>query len=235
MAFGFYHSVVKIPTDLEEAASTYGLTRWQRFRTPELPASAHSLIFNSMMSFGGGWFFVVQSEAISVMNKDIKLPGLGSYMAMAIEKSDNHAVLLAIVAMLTIILVSDQLVWRPLLVWADKFKMELSESGAAPTSRVYQLLGGSVFFGWMTRYVWQPLGDAFDLLLQRISQRLRLGSGHRRRFVARRVAQGALRGLVVALALWLGYEVVRAVLAAIAALHDALTVESFGRIVWLAS
>ena len=107
MAFGFYHSMVTIPTDLEEAASTYGLTRWQRFRTLELPASAHSLIFNSMMSFGGGWFFVVQSEAISVMNKDIKLPGLSSYMAMAIEKSDNHAVLLAIVAMLTIILVSD--------------------------------------------------------------------------------------------------------------------------------
>lgn len=233
MAFGFYHSMVTIPTDLEEAASTYGLTRWQRFRTLELPASAHSLIFNSMMSFGGGWFFVVQSEAISVMNKDIKLPGLGSYMAMAIEKSDNHAVLLAIVAMLTIILVSDQLVWRPLLVWADKFKMELSDSGAAPTSWVYQLLGGSVFFGWMTRYVWQPLGDVFDLLLQRFTQRLRLGPGHRRRFVARRVAQGALRGLAVALALWLGYEVVRAVLAAIAALHDALTVESFGHIVWL--
>ena len=82
MAFGFYHSMLTIPTDMQEAASTYGLTRRQRFRTVELPASAHSLIWNSMMSFGGGWFFVAQSEAISVMNKDIKLPGLGSYMAL---------------------------------------------------------------------------------------------------------------------------------------------------------
>ena len=109
MAFGFYHSMVTIPTDLQEAASTYGLSRWQRFRTVELPASAHSLIWNSMMSFGGGWFFVAQSEAISVMNKDIKLPGLGSYMAIAIEKGDNHAALMAVVAMLILILMTDQI------------------------------------------------------------------------------------------------------------------------------
>ena len=126
--------MVTIPTDMQEAASTYGLSRWQRFRTVELPTSAHSLIWNSMMSFGGGWFFVAQSEAISVMNKDIKLSGLGSYMASAIEKGDNHAALLAVVAMLFIILMSDQLIWRPLLVWAAKFKIELTESSQTPTS-----------------------------------------------------------------------------------------------------
>ncbi|MFX6040496.1 sulfonate ABC transporter permease, partial [Acinetobacter baumannii] len=84
-------SMVTIPTDMQEAASTYRLTAWQRFRTVELPASAHSLIWNSMMSFGGGWFFVAQSEAISVMNKDLKLPGLGSYMAQAIDQGDHTA------------------------------------------------------------------------------------------------------------------------------------------------
>ena len=126
--------MVTIPTDMQEAASTYGLSRWQRFRTVELPTSAHSLIWNSMMSFGGGWFFVAQSEAISVMNKDIKLPGLGSYMASAIEKGDNHAALRAVVAMPFIILMSDQRIWRPLLVWAAKFKIELTESSQTPTS-----------------------------------------------------------------------------------------------------
>lgn len=225
MAFGFYHSMVTIPADMQEAASTYGLSRWQRFRTVELPASAHSLIWNSMMSFGGGWFFVAQSEAISVMNKDIKLPGLGSYMAMSIEKGDNHAALLAVIAMLVLILVSDQLVWRPLLAWADKFKMELTESGLSPTSWVYTLLRGTYVFTWLTLRVWQPLQDALDQALWRLKPR----TGRARRTAVSwpfRVAGLALAG-------WLGYEAIIGVLAAISALHGALTVDSFGHIVWL--
>ena len=90
MTFGFYHSLVTIPPDLQEAASVYQLNRWQRFTKVELPSSAIGLIWNSMMSFGGGWFFVAQSEAISVLNKNIKLPGLGSYMAAAVG-SGRHA------------------------------------------------------------------------------------------------------------------------------------------------
>src|SRR5450830_1910282 len=160
MAFGFYHSMVTIPSDMQEAASTYRLTQWQRFRTVELPVSAHSLIWNSMMSFGGGWFFVAQSEAISVMNKDIKLPGLGSYMAAAIDKGDNSAALWAVVAMVVLIMASDQLVWRPLLAWADKFKIELTESGLTPTSWVYELLRGTYVFNWLSLNLWQPLEDA---------------------------------------------------------------------------
>ena len=225
MAFGFYHSMVTIPTDMQEAASTYGLSRWQRFRTVELPSSAHSLIWNSMMSFGGGWFFVAQSEAISVMNKDIKLPGLGSYMAMAIEKGDNHAALLAVIAMLVLILVSDQLVWRPLLAWADKFKMELTESGVAPTSWVHKLLRGTYVFTWLALRVWQPLADALDRAMWRLKPR----AGRARRSAVNWPLR--LAGIVVAC--WLGYEAILGVLAAISSLHGALTVASFGHIVWL--
>ena len=225
MAFGFYHSMVTIPTDMQEAASTYGLSRWQRFRTVELPASAHSLIWNSMMSFGGGWFFVAQSEAISVMNKDIKLPGLGSYMAMAIEKGDNHAALLAVIAMLVLILVSDQLVWRPLLAWADKFKMELTESGLSPTSWVYKLLRGTYVFTWLALRIWQPLTDGLDRALWRFKPRV----GRARRSAV----NWPLRLAGIALACLLGYEAILGVLAAISALHGALTVDSFGHIVWL--
>lgn len=225
MAFGFYHSMVTIPNDMQEAASTYGLSRWQRFRTVELPASAHSLIWNSMMSFGGGWFFVAQSEAISVMNKDIKLPGLGSYMASAIEKGDNHAALLAVAAMLLLILMSDQLIWRPMLVWADKFKIELTESGLPPTSWVYNLLRGTYLFTWLSLHVWQPLEDALGQTLRRIKPS------------ARRASPGAinwpLRIAGLAFTAWLGYESIISIFAAIAVLHGALSVALVGHIAWL--
>ncbi len=225
MAFGFYHSMVTIPNDMQEAASGYGLSRWQRFRTLELPASAHSLIWNSMMSFGGGWFFVAQSEAISVMNKDIKLPGLGSYMAMAIERGDNHAALLAVIAMLVLLLMSDQLIWRPLLAWADKFKIELTESGLPPTSWVYNLMRGTYVFTWLKLHFWHPLEDALDQAIRRLKA------------PTRRVKPDAvnwpLRAVGLMLAAGLGYQVIVGVFAAIAALHGALTAATLGHIIWL--
>ena len=225
MAFGFYHSMVTIPNDMQEAASTYGLTRAQRFRTVELPASAHSLIWNSMMSFGGGWFFVAQSEAISVMNKDIKLPGLGSYMAQAIAQGNNTAALWAVVAMIVLILVSDQLVWRPLLAWADKFKIELTESATPATSWVYNLLRGAYLFTWIGERLWLPLKDRVSRVpnpAARVPVRLRAGG------------QKLLwRAAGIVLAVWIGFEILRALAAAVAALHGALTLAAFGHIVWL--
>ncbi len=225
MAFGFYHSMVTIPTDMQEAASTYGLGRWQRFRTLELPASAHSLIWNSMMSFGGGWFFVAQSEAISVMNKDIKLPGLGSYMAQAIALGDRQAALWAVLAMLVLILASDQLVWRPLLAWADKFKIELTESAAPATSWMYALLRRAYVFRWLGRAVWRPLADALHGLALR--QRPAAASPARKR------NPWPLRIAGLVAAGWLGFEALRGVIAAIAALHGAVTLDTVAHIVWL--
>jgi NitT/TauT family transport system permease protein len=226
MAFGFYHSMVTIPTDMQEAASTYGLSRWQRFGTVELPASAHSLIWNSMMSFGGGWFFVAQSEAISVMNKDIKLPGLGACMAQAIERGDHHAAIWAVVAMLTIILVSDQLVWRPLLAWADKFKVELTESATPATSWIYNLLRGAYVFDWLSLHVWEPLGDRLGALVtQPAPASVRRGTKAASRWLS--------RATMAVLAIWLGWEVLTGLIAAVAALHGALTAAILGNIVWL--
>ncbi len=226
MAFGFYHSMVTIPTDMQEAASTYGLSRWQRFRTVELPASAHSLIWNSMMSFGGGWFFVAQSEAISVMNKDIKLPGLGSYMAQAIVRGDHQAALWAVVAMLTIILVSDQLVWRPLLAWADKFKVELTESATPATSWIYNLLRGAYLFDWLSLRVWEPLVDRLGALVtQQAPASVKRG--------AKAVSRWLSRTTMAVLAIWLGWEVLTGLIAAVAALHGAMTAAILGNIVWL--
>src|SRR5262249_19284882 len=149
MTFGFYHSMVTIPQDLREAATNFRLSRVQRFRTLELPASMHSLIWNSMMSFGGGWFFVTQSEAITVLNKNISLPGLGSYVGAAINEGNYTNVGWALLAMLIVILASDQLIWRPLLAWADKFKIEMTESAERPTSWFYSLLRRAYIFEWL--------------------------------------------------------------------------------------
>ncbi len=160
MAFGFYHSLVTIPNDLQEAGQSYGLSRWQRFIKVELPSSAYSLLWNSMMSFGGGWFFVAQSEAITVLNKNIQLPGLGSYMAGVVQTGDKRGAALAIIAMIILILASDQLIWRPLLAWADKFKVQLTESSERPTSWMLDLLRRSYALVWLKKRIWIPLTDA---------------------------------------------------------------------------
>ena len=145
--------------------------------------------------------------------------------ATAIEKGDNQAALWAVVAMLVLILASDQLVWRPLLVWADKFKIELTESGLMPTSWVYNLLRGSYIFTWLALHVWQPLEDGLGRVIRRS-----LPPAQR----ARPEAVGwPLRVAGWALAAWLGYEAIVGVFAAIAALHGALNWGLFGHILWL--
>lgn len=160
MTFGFYHSLVSIPSELQEAASISRLNRWQRFTLLELPSSTISLMWNSMMSFGGGWFFVAQSEAITVLNKDIKLPGLGSYMAASLEAGDTRAACYAIAAMILTILVIDQLLWRPLVTWAEKFKLEQTEARDAPQSWVLDLLRRSQLFAGISERIAHALGRA---------------------------------------------------------------------------
>ena len=230
MAFGFYHSLVTIPGDLNEAATNFRLSRWQRFGTLEVPASMHSLIWNSMMSFGGGWFFVAQSEAITVLGKNIKLPGLGSYMATAVEKGDNLAAIWAVIAMLAVIIASDQLVWRPLLAWADKFKMELVESSDAPESWLYSFLRRAYLFDWFEEKVLHPFSDGFVRFKKRLSSV---------DVVSRSAGKAAWRWLVravgVMIGFWLVYQMVVGVLAAVAALYNHITWHRFGHLCALGS
>ncbi|HET7402835.1 MAG TPA: ABC transporter permease subunit, partial [Usitatibacter sp.] len=141
-----------------EAASVFRLTAWQRFTHVEAPSSAIGLMWNSMMSFGGGWFFVAQSEAISVMNKSIKLPGLGSYMAASVEAGDMRAAMFAIAAMVVTIVAFDQLVWRPLIAWAEKFKIEQTAAGDAPQSWFLDFLKRSWLLEWASERVAPALG-----------------------------------------------------------------------------
>jgi NitT/TauT family transport system permease protein len=124
MTFSLYQSFLGVPMDLREAARMYHLTPWQSFWRLEVPYAMPQLTWNMMMSVSGGWFFVVASEAISIAGHDVKLPGIGSYIAVAIEQRDLAAVAYAILAMLVLILVYDQILFRPLLAWSQKFKVE---------------------------------------------------------------------------------------------------------------
>jgi NitT/TauT family transport system permease protein len=136
MAFSFYQSLRMVPTDLDEAARGYRLSAWQRFWRVEVPFAVPALVWNMMMSMSGGWFFVVASEAISVGALHVDLPGVGSYVALAIQRRDLGAVGWAIATMTVVILLYDQLLFRPLVTWADRFKAEQAASEIAPKSWV---------------------------------------------------------------------------------------------------
>lgn len=140
MTFSFYQSLKTVPRELDEAVTLYRLAGWQRFIRLEVPSAMIGLIWNGMMSFGGGWFFVAASEAISVLNQEYTLPGIGSYVAAAIAAEDLAALGWALVAIALVIVLVDQLFWRPLIAWSDKFRMEQSSALMAPESWLLDLL-----------------------------------------------------------------------------------------------
>ena len=145
MAFSFYQSLRTVPEELEEAARLFRLGAWMRFWRLEAPFAMPALIWNMMMSMSGGWFFVVASEAISVGDTTVTLPGVGSYIALAIERRDLGAVGWAIATMLIVILIYDQLLFRPLIAWADRFRFEQSIDTPAPRSWALTMLRRSRF------------------------------------------------------------------------------------------
>jgi NitT/TauT family transport system permease protein len=229
MAFGFYHSMVTIPQDLREAATNYRLTPLQRFRKLEVPASMHSLIWNCMMSFGAGWFAVSASEAITVLGKNIQLPGLGSYMATAVSTGDYWAVFWAIVSMLFVILATDQLVWRPLLVWADKFKMELTESAHPPTSWFYDLLRRAYVFEWLGEHVLVTLSVFYDDLRMKLSARREETESAKRSKLDKYIWQA----IAILLLIGLLYEVAVGVMAGFDAVYRHISATEILKIVGL--
>jgi NitT/TauT family transport system permease protein len=134
MAFSFYSSLKSIPREMREAAKIYRFNWYQRFMQVELPYAAIGLVWNSMMSVAGGWFFLMACEMFVLGSRDFRLPGLGSYLQTAASAGDTDSILWGIGVMIALIVVLDQLVWRPVIAWAEKFKMEQVESTDAPSS-----------------------------------------------------------------------------------------------------
>jgi NitT/TauT family transport system permease protein len=140
MAFSFYQSLRTVPTELREAADSFLLSPWMRFWRLEVPFALPALVWNMMMSMSGGWFFVVASEAISVGHTTVMLPGIGSYIALAIQDRNLVAVGWAIVTMLLVILAYDQLVFRPLVAWIDRFRVEQEPGVSVPQSWALKMM-----------------------------------------------------------------------------------------------
>jgi len=209
MTFSFYQSLRTVPRDLDEVSRGFHLTSWQRFWKLEVPFSMPGLIWNMMMSMSGGWFFVVASEAITVGNHSITLPGIGAYLAQAIADKNLHAIGWVILTMTVVILAYDQFLFRPLVAWADKFRMENTSSGDAPESWLLDLIR-------RTRLIHQllvPLGWFFARAA-RVPLRVRLASVGAVRFAApqspttRRIGDIVWALLVLAVTLFVVYRVV---------------------------
>jgi NitT/TauT family transport system permease protein len=140
MAFSFYQSLRSIPSDLDEVSRQFRFSPWRRFVRLELPFATPGLVWNVMMSMSGGWFFVVASEAITVGDTTVTLPGIGSWLSLAIARQDMKAVAIGVGAMAVVIVLYDQLVFRPIVAWADKFRFEQTASGERPGSWLYDLV-----------------------------------------------------------------------------------------------
>ena len=168
MAFSFYASLKSIPRDMREAARIYGFSWWQRFTEVELPYAAIGLVWNSMMSVAGGWFFLMACEMFVLGSRDFRLPGLGSYLQTAASAGDTRSILWGVGTMITVIVLLDQFVWRPVIAWAEKFKVEQVEAQDLPGSWVLDWLQRSRGLALLRKRALRPMRES---LMMRFAKR----------------------------------------------------------------
>ncbi len=169
LTFAWYQSLTTIPKELYEAAAIFRLNTWFRFKTMELPFAAISLVWNSMMSWAGGWFFLMAAEIFTVGQRDFRLPGLGAYLHEAANQENFQAILWGVGALILTVVLLDQLVWRPLMAWTERFKVEMVEGDNPPTSWFYDLLHNSRISRWFNGAIFHPLMIWLDGRMLRIA------------------------------------------------------------------
>ena len=168
MTFAFYHTLRTLPKDLEEVTSVLRLSRWQRLIHFELPAAIIPLVLNSMMSFGGSWFFLAASESFLYQHRTIHLPGIGSYIAVAQQQGNTAALLTAMAALILMIVAVDQLFWRPLVAWSTKFKMgQVQSQEEPPSSFILTTLRRSSLIQSLRERVVMPIAESLEVRLIR--------------------------------------------------------------------
>jgi len=203
MAFSFYASLKSIPKEMREAAAIYRFSWWQRFTQMELPYSAIGLVWNSMMSVAGGWFALMVCEMFVLGPRDFRLPGLGSYLQTAASAGDTTSILWGVITMIAVIVLLDQFIWRPIIAWAEKFKVEQVESTDAPRSWVLNLVEHSTGLAQIRQKTLRPLGERLLLHFAR---------KHTEEAPEQPAApwrEWLVRGLAVLALLGIGYGVVR--------------------------
>ena len=168
MAFSFYASLKSIPNEMREAAKVYRFSWWQRFIEMELPFAAIGLVWNSMMSVAGGWFFLMACEMFVLGSRDFRLPGLGSYLQTAASAGDTRSIIWGVSTMIAVIVLLDQFIWRPVIAWAEKFKVEQVESSNAPRSWVLDLIRHSRSLAQIRKKTVRPLSERIMLYFSRV-------------------------------------------------------------------
>jgi NitT/TauT family transport system permease protein len=167
MAFSFYASLKSIPREMREAARIYRFSWWQRFTEMELPFAAIGLVWNSMMSVAGGWFFLMACEMFVLGARDFRLPGLGSYLQTAASAGDTTSILWGVATMIAVIVLLDQFVWRPVIAWAEKFKVEQVESTSVPRSWVLDMFEHSRALARIKKKALRPLRERLMMFFSR--------------------------------------------------------------------
>ena len=167
MAFSFYSSVKSIPREMHEVAEIYRWSWWQKFIQMELPYATIGLVWNSMMSVAGGWFFLIACEMFVLGNRDLRLPGLGSYLQTAANVGDMRAITWGLIIMVGVIVLTDQVIWRPIIAWAEKFKFEHVEAAEAPHSAILRLLRRSKVLPFAARMSFRPAREYASLYFAR--------------------------------------------------------------------
>lgn len=197
MTFAWYQSLTTIPKELQEAACIFRFNKWMRFRVLELPFAAIGLLWNSMMSWAGGWFFLMASEMFTVGQKDFRLPGLGAYLQEAASKGDMKAIAWGVGTLLAVIICLDTFVWRPLLAWSERFKLQMQESEEPATSWFLDSMRASRLIGWFFEKCVEPVLEALDGLmirLESVEKGASTGGGWGMRFFVGAVLAGGCYG-----------------------------------------
>ena len=170
MAFSFYSSLKSIPMEMREAARLYRFSWWQKFTQMELPFSVIGLVWNSIMSVAGGWFFLMACEMFVLGKRDFRLPGLGSYLQTAASAGNTRAILYGVTTMVVIVVLTDQLIWRPVVAWAQKFKFESVEAAEVVHSPVLTLIRRSKLLELVTRKATSPIFESLQLRFARSNE-----------------------------------------------------------------
>jgi NitT/TauT family transport system permease protein len=167
MTFSFYQSMTTIPNEMREAAAVFRFDPWLRFKAVELPFAAIGLLWNSMMSWSGGWFFLMAAEIFNVGSRDFRLPGLGSYLQTAASEGNLRAVALGVLTLVVVIVLLDQFVWRPLIAWTDRFKVDMVEGDEPPRSWFLDLISRAWLIEQFGTHIWRPFSEWVDRGFQR--------------------------------------------------------------------
>lgn len=163
LTFAWYQSLKTIPKELREASAIFRLNSWLKFKNLELPFGVISLVWNSMVSWAGGWFFLMAAETFTVGERDFRLPGLGSYLQEAANRNDIRSIIWGLGALILTIVLLDQIIWRPLIAWSERFKVEMVESDEPPASWFYELWSASRFITWIKVQLLARIDESIDM------------------------------------------------------------------------